>query len=155
MGKRVLKICVGTWDNASRDKRELSVYRDLGAEVLVLAKGADTDRGRVEEEDGKSVIGLCLLTPAHNYVNSQPVKMFEYMAAGLPFVCSDFPLWRGFAEESGAGFCVDPYDTEAIRAAIRRLLDDRKLAEEMGRKGRECVMARYSWANEEKTLLDL
>lgn len=113
------------------------------------------DRAGVNELYGKSVIGLCLLTPAHNYVNSQPVKMFEYMAAGLPFVCSDFPLWRGFAEESGAGFCVDPYDTGAIRAAIRRLLDDRKLAEEMGRKGRECVMARYSWANEEKTLLDL
>ena len=113
------------------------------------------DRAGVNELYGRSVVGLCILKPAHNYVNSQPVKMFEYMAAGLPFVCSDFPLWRHFAEESGAGFCVDPADTEGIREAIRRLLDDRELAESMGRKGRECVIARYSWANEEKTLINL
>ena len=58
MGKRVLKICAGTWENASRDKRELSVYRDLGAEVLVLAKGADTDCGRAEEVDGFTVLRM-------------------------------------------------------------------------------------------------
>ena len=81
--------------------------------------------------------------------------MFEYMAAGLPFVCSDFPLWSKFAEESGAGFCVDPSDNGAIRNAIQRLLNDRKLAEKMGRQGRECVTAYYSWANEEKKLIDL
>ena len=35
---KVLKICIGTWENASHDKRELSVCRELGAEVEVLAK---------------------------------------------------------------------------------------------------------------------
>ena len=111
------------------------------------------DRTGVNELYGKSVVGLCLLKPAHNYINSQPVKMFEYMAAGLPFVCSDFPLWRHFAKESGAGFCVNPEDTEEIRTVICRLLNDRKLAETMGRKGHESVISRYSWSNEEKKLL--
>jgi len=113
------------------------------------------DRAGVNDLYGRAVVGLCLLKPALNYVNSQPVKMFEYMAAGLPFVCSDFPLWRQFAEESGAGFCVDPGNTEEIRRAITRLLDDRELAASMGRKGREAVMAHYSWSNEEKTLIRL
>lgn len=36
---KVLKICIGTWENASHDKRELSVCRELGADVEVLAKG--------------------------------------------------------------------------------------------------------------------
>lgn len=35
----VLKICVGTWVNASHDKRELSAVRELGAKVFVVAKG--------------------------------------------------------------------------------------------------------------------
>ena len=35
---KVLKICIGTWENASHDKRELSVCRELGADVEVLAK---------------------------------------------------------------------------------------------------------------------
>ena len=48
----VLKVCGGTWERDSRDKRELSVYRECGADVAVLAKGNSTDRGRQEEVDG-------------------------------------------------------------------------------------------------------
>lgn len=44
--KRVLKISPVVWDNASRDKRELSVLQEMGAEVLVFAKGEPSDKGR-------------------------------------------------------------------------------------------------------------
>lgn len=47
--KRVLKIVLSTWKNESRDKRELSVVKELGAEVMVLAKGDDT--GVIEQVD--------------------------------------------------------------------------------------------------------
>lgn len=36
---KILKICIGTWENASHDKRELLVCRELGADVEVVAKG--------------------------------------------------------------------------------------------------------------------
>ena len=36
MGNKVLKICCGTWKNASHDKRELSVYKELGEEIYVV-----------------------------------------------------------------------------------------------------------------------
>lgn len=49
---KVLKICGSEWKNASRDERELSVCRELGAEAMVLAKGAAEDRGRLDEVDG-------------------------------------------------------------------------------------------------------
>ena len=39
---KVLKICIGTWENASHDKRELSVCRELGTDVEVLAKGDES-----------------------------------------------------------------------------------------------------------------
>lgn len=48
----VLKICLSYWENASRDQRELCVCRELGADVLVLAKGQETDRGRVDNVNG-------------------------------------------------------------------------------------------------------
>lgn len=52
---KVLKICCNDWKNASRDKRELSVCRELGMNVQVLAKGSTDDRGRIEEVDGYEV----------------------------------------------------------------------------------------------------
>lgn len=50
--KRVLKICPDVWKNASRDKRELTVCRELGMETLVMDKGAPGDSFREDEVDG-------------------------------------------------------------------------------------------------------
>ena len=38
---KILKICCSEWRNASRDKRELNCCRDLGMDVLVMAKGVE------------------------------------------------------------------------------------------------------------------
>lgn len=56
MSKRVLKICGLEWVNASRDKRELSVCRELGLDVLVMAKGKPGDRFKEDEVDGFPVM---------------------------------------------------------------------------------------------------
>lgn len=53
---KILKICGSSWANASRDKRELSVYQELGGEVTVLAKGDVKDYGRIDYVDGFRVI---------------------------------------------------------------------------------------------------
>ena len=52
----VLKICGLEWVNASRDKRELSAYRELGWDVCVMAKGEPGDRARPDEVDGFPVL---------------------------------------------------------------------------------------------------
>ena len=77
------------------------------------------------------------------------------MAAGIPYICSDFPGWRTIAEESGAGVCVDPGDVDGIRTAIQRLLKNPEESQTMGRKGRDYVVKNCTWSNEEKSLLSL
>ena len=44
-----------------------------------------------------SIAGIVTLKPIINYLDSLPVKMFEYMAAGLPVIASDFPFAFGAA----------------------------------------------------------
>ena len=82
-------------------------------------------------------------------MESLPIKMFEYMAAGIPFIASDFPLWKSIAQETQAGFCVDINDINAIKNAILRILNDRTLAQEMGLKGRKAVEKHYNWLKEQ------
>lgn len=53
--KRYLKIACCNWVNASHDKRELSVARELGAETMVMAKGTPSDKGRIDNVDGFTV----------------------------------------------------------------------------------------------------
>jgi glycosyltransferase involved in cell wall biosynthesis len=97
--------------------------------------------------------GLVVLHPNQPYVDSQPTKLFEYMAAGIPVIASDFPLWRSIIQEAGCGILVDPLDTRALASAIERLMTNPSEAEAMGQRGRKAVEERFNWANEERTLL--
>lgn len=97
--------------------------------------------------------GLVILHPEKSFVTSQPTKLFEYMAAGIPVIASDFPLWRNIIETAGCGILVDPFDTRAIAAAIERLVMNPDEAEAMGQRGRRAIEGRFNWANEEQMLL--
>lgn len=103
------------------------------------------DRNAVNSLYGNSRAGLCLLYPTDNYIHSLPVKMFEYMAAGLPFVASDFPLWKKIARETKAGICVNAENIPEIQTAVKKLLQDNEMAEEMGRNGRKSIEKKYHW----------
>lgn len=98
-------------------------------------------------------LGLVLYHTGPNHVRAQPNKLFEYMAAGIPVIASDFPLWREIIEESGCGLLVDPTDAQAIANAIGRLLDDPDLAMAMGQRGKKAVTNRYNWDAEATKLL--
>jgi glycosyltransferase involved in cell wall biosynthesis len=97
--------------------------------------------------------GLVTLWPLDNYLASQPTKMYEYMASGLPVICSDFPLWRQVVERHHCGVAVDPRDPKAIAAAMTQLSEDHEARREMAVGGREAVETSYHWDGEATALL--
>ncbi|MGH9793032.1 MAG: glycosyltransferase family 4 protein [Candidatus Acidiferrales bacterium] len=99
--------------------------------------------------------GLVVLHPEPNYLTAQPVKLFEYMCAGLPVIASDFPVNREVIETAGCGLLVNPLDPEEIACAIQYLWTHPQQATEMGRRGQQAVRERFNWANEERALLEL
>lgn len=112
------------------------------------------DRDGVRSTLQRSVAGLVTLHPVINYLDALPVKMFEYMVAGIPVIASNFPLWREIIEGNQCGLCVDPLDPAAIAKAIDYLINNPQEAEQMGRNGQKAVAEKYNWTIEEKKLLD-
>jgi glycosyltransferase involved in cell wall biosynthesis len=92
--------------------------------------------------------GLVLNHPTVNYVDAYSTKMFEYMARGLPVVCSNFPLWAQIVRAADCGIAVDPREPSAIAAAIRSLNEDDELARRLGENGRRAISERYNWEAE-------
>lgn len=113
------------------------------------------DRAGVRTVLQRSVGGLVTLHPVINYIDALPVKMFEYMAAGVPVIASHFPLWREIVEGNDCGLCVDPLDPAAIARAIDYLVMHPLEAERMGRNGQRAVQEKYNWGIEEAKLLQL
>lgn len=113
------------------------------------------DRAGVRAAMHRSFGGLVTLHPIVNYIDALPVKMFEYMAAGVPVIASNFPLWREIVEGNECGICVDPLDPKAIAQAIDYLATHPDEAERMGRNGQRAVAMKYNWGIEERKLLEL
>jgi glycosyltransferase involved in cell wall biosynthesis len=99
--------------------------------------------------------GIVCFLPEPNHISAMPNKIFEYMAAGLPVIASNFPLWKEIVEGNRCGICVDPLNPEEIAGGIKYLMDHPGLREEMGENGRRAVVERYNWEKEGKKLLDL
>jgi glycosyltransferase involved in cell wall biosynthesis len=113
------------------------------------------DRKQIGELLRLSKVGLVLLHPLQSYKDSLPVKLFEYMAAGIPVIASDFVLWKTIIDDSECGLCVDPLDILAIREAISTLLNSPELCIKYGSNARKAVLSTYNWRNEEEKLLGL
>ncbi len=111
------------------------------------------DRAGVGALMASSMAGLVTLHPEPNYLDALPVKMFEYMAAGIPVIASDIPLWRAIVDREQCGICVDPRDPAAIAEAIDMFVLYPELARTMGENGRKAIVERYNWPVESAKLL--
>lgn len=112
-------------------------------------------RQEVKEVLERCRVGIATLLPEKQYVRCLPTKLFEYAAAGLPVVASDFHIIRAFVEDAACGVVVDPTRPVEIARAIRELLDDPAYAQRIGELGREAVQEKYNWATEAASLLNL
>lgn len=86
--------------------------------------------------------------------NLANTKMFEFMNFGLPFVCTDFRLWKQIVEqEEKCGICVNPYSKEEITKAIKYLIDHPEERKQMGENARKAAEKSYNWECQEKLLV--
>jgi len=113
------------------------------------------DRKEVNSILSKSKIGVVTLHPIVNYIEALPVKMFEYMIAGVPVVASNFPLWKEIVEGNSCGVTVDPLNPKEIAGAINYIIENPKEADKMGQNGKKAILEKYNWSIEEKKLLQV
>ena len=63
---------------------------------------------QIEEHLSKASIGIIPYLPVPNHLVCLPNKLFEYMAAGVAVIASDFPHYRKVVDSSQSGLLVNP-----------------------------------------------
>ena len=112
------------------------------------------NRNEVYNLMSQSKAGLVVLLPLQSYIDSLPIKMFEYMLAELPVIASNFPLWKEIVEGNNCGLCVDSESPIEIAKAINFILANNDKAKEMGKNGRKAIFEKYNWENEKRKLIE-
>lgn len=130
---RARLLCMGEGP-LRRDVETLVQTRGLGDVVRVL--GA--------REDARQVLGLL-----DAYVNPASAEAFgiatvEAMLASLPVVVTDCGALPELITHEDTGLVVDPEDSQALAAALVRVLTDRTSAGQWGRAARQRALAQFS-----------
>ena len=83
-----------------------------------------------------------------------PLKLYEYLAAGLPVVASDIGPCPDILDDGGLGVLVRPGDPAELAAALAGLRRDPTMRAELGRAGRRAVEDRHDWSLVVTRILD-
>src|SRR5258705_7418085 len=79
-----------------------------------------------------------------SYSESFGLVALEAQACGCPVVASGVSGLRSVVRDEVSGYLIDVHDAAAYAERIGRLLADRELAEQMGRRG-PALAPRFSW----------
>jgi len=105
-----------------------------------------------------------LLMPYQNHTTTRggtvsaqwmsPLKMFEYMASGVPLIASDLPVLREVLQPERNCLMVAPDDVEAWAQAIQRLAGAPELRQHLVASAIREIRSRYNWPARAKRILE-
>ena len=98
-------------------------------------------------------VGLCVYNKIEFYPKFyfSPLKLYDYMASGLPIIGSDAGQIRFILEENKNGLLTDS-SIDDIAEKIIYLKNNKAVASEMGMRSREAVDKKYNW---ERTAIEI
>lgn len=101
----------------------------------------------------QSKIGLGLYHPTKKYSNAIAIKLFEYMAFGLPVIFANHGPSAEIILKENCGLLVDVSQKETIVDAMVQLLTNNILYEKSRQNGIKAVEKSYNWKIEKINLL--
>jgi glycosyltransferase involved in cell wall biosynthesis len=116
-------------------------HGDLGAYVAAFDVCIAPYRSKAKIASGKDIAQWI-----------SPLKIFEYMAAKKPIVCSDLPVIREVLNENNS-ILVPPSDVKGWVSALHRLKDDPALRQQLAEAGYDDLIRKYSWKQRARDIL--
>ena len=145
------------WARLGDEAPELLVIGDGPGRALLEAVGArvtgPVPHAEVPDYLAGADIGLApYARDAPDYFS--PLKLFEYLAAGLATVAADLPGVRDVVSEDSA-VVVPQGDAPALADAVAMLAADRDLRRRLGEAGSALVAAHHTWQHRAQSVLAL
>lgn len=110
---------------------------------------------KVADYYNQSKIGLGIFLPIPTHKIILQIKIFEYMAMGLPLIGSNFGHINDYIIKDQVGLVVNPKNANEIAEATKVLLTNKVLYDRYRSNGIEAVATKYHWGLMETKLVGL
>ena len=145
-------ICLG------RDRQIAKLYklaRKLKVEHLVTIQQPLSQSELVQKVHQSDIVLAPLTSNDRNLVQGCcPLKILETMATGTPIIASDLPVVRELGDREQHFWLVKPGSAKAIKDGIFHLVNNPKLAQDIGVNARRHVEAKYTWEQAGNSLVE-
>ncbi|MBN1879724.1 glycosyltransferase family 4 protein [bacterium] len=100
-------------------------------------------------------IGLVPLQPNEKFKRNIPLKIFEYMACGLPIIAADLPPVRRYFSQVDCGILFDSTKPSELARCVIDLLGDPEKRRMFGQNGMRMVHCEWNWNQMERILFEI
>jgi len=90
---------------------------------------------------------------ALNYCSTN--KMYEYLAAGMPILCSGLPAYINDFVRNGVAFSVNPQSIDSIKCALMEILRSKEQLPKMRLQAFDLFVNYFNWEKQEDVLHNL
>lgn len=142
---------IGKFPNESDEKIFDEIIKKDSSIFVERSNWVDYDKISAELED--TDICFDLRKKSFIYNNSLPIKIFEYMACGKPFIFTKIKPLEKELNIMESGFLVDPENQSEIISKIENYLSDPDLFKKHSEVGRHIIESEKNWEKESKKLI--
>ena len=140
-----LDILLDAWAMIPARKRVLPLYIAGGGKDeakirdMIKAKGVDDIilTGRIDHDSAMKLIGKAAFLCMPSRIEGNPLVVAEAMACGKPIIASSISALTSLIQHEKDGLIVPNEDPGALAIAIRRLMTDLNLRQQLGKNARE------------------
>lgn len=123
--------------------------RDLKKLLKKIKKAKIQNRfiflGQVEKNHLVKIYQNASIFVLPSYHEGLPGVILEAMSCGLPIIATDVRGNRDLISHEENGIIVPPRDPKKMADEIKRLLEDKKLSEYLGKNARNTIIKKYTW----------
>lgn len=122
-----------------------------GWEKVIFHGQVDPDQARNIILESK--IGVVVETDNPHSREGLPTKMFEYFAAGIPVIASDFPILRPIVLENNCGLLIEPNSPIKLAEAVNYYDENPEILEEHSKNAWRVSRTKFNWESEGASLV--
>jgi glycosyltransferase involved in cell wall biosynthesis len=147
-------LLIGEFENIFFKEYITDLISELGVSKNVIIKPA-VPFSQISDFYSTALVGLGIFHNTPKYTSFIPIKLFEYMAFGLPVIFSNHGPSATIIEECDCGVVIDYKNVQDIARAMATILADTGLYEKLSSNGKKAVESNYNWVKGKEKLFNL